>query len=41
MKNNLRNTDQIGRIVGEYYNNEARVVDAMKKNQKPIELIAW
>jgi flagellar protein FlaI len=39
-KHNIRSTDTIGRIVGEYYIDEARVVEAAKKDADPRTLYA-
>ncbi len=39
VKQNLKDTDVIGKVISEYYTNENRVVEAVKKNKKPNELI--
>lgn len=39
VKHELKNTDKIGRIIGEYYINEDKIEQAVKKNKKPDELI--
>ena len=41
VKNHVNNTDAIGRVVGEYYTNEDRVTEAVRKNRKPTELLSW
>ena len=35
LKNDVRTTDKIGRVVVEYYVNEEKVLTAMKKNSDP------
>ena len=40
VKHKLNTTEEIGRVVGEYYINEAGVLDAVKKNTPPRELIS-
>ncbi len=39
VKKDVKTTDEIGLIVGNYYTSEDRVVQAMKKNRDPKELI--
>ncbi|MFC2174501.1 type II/IV secretion system ATPase subunit [archaeon] len=39
VKNKVNSTDQIGKIISEYYINEDVVVGAMKKNKDPQELM--
>ena len=39
VKHQLKDTDKIGLVVGEYYTNEDKIVEAVKKNKKPDELI--
>ena len=39
VKHQLKDTDKIGLVVGEYYVNEDKIVEAIKKNKKPDELI--
>ena len=40
VKHQLKDIDKIGQVVGEYYVNEDKIVEAVKKNKKPDELIA-
>jgi len=39
LKNRINNVNSVGKVIAEYYNDKKRVLDIVKKNQKPEVLI--